>query len=94
MDIASPVPLTLARHMADKGPLWRGIAEREALTEANLSRLVGWSFGDFIFHTENDVISDVNKLYEYGFTERVSSPRSLLTQLNQLNQLRRRRILP
>lgn len=91
MDIASPVPLTLARHMADKGPLWRGIAEREALTEANLSRLVGWSFGDFIFHTENDVISDVNKLCEYGFTERVSSPRSLLTQLNQL---RRRRILP
>jgi len=91
LDVASPVPLTLARHMADKEPLWRNLAARERLVEPTLGRLVGWSFGDFVFNTETDVISDVSKLHEYGFTERVPSTRSLLTRLDHL---RARRVLP
>ena len=88
---AAPVPLTLARHMADKGAMWRSLAEKQGLAESDLSRLVGWSFGDFIFHTETDVISDVNKINEYGFTERLSSTVSLLSALDSL---KRQRILP
>ena len=42
---AAPVPLTLARHMADKGAMWRSLAEKQGLAEPDLSRLVGWSFG-------------------------------------------------
>lgn len=91
MDVATPVPLTLARHMADKEPLWRNLAARERLVEPTLGRLVGWSFGDFVFNAETDVISDVTKLHEYGFTERVPSTRSLLTRLDHL---RARRVLP
>ena len=85
------MPLTLARHMADKGPLWQGLAEKHGLAEADLGRLVGWGFGDFIFHTETDVISDVNKLHGYGFTERLNSTTSLL---NAIDSLKRQRILP
>ena len=48
--------------MADKGAMWRSLAEKQGLAEPDLSRLVGWGFGDFIFHTETDVISDVNKI--------------------------------
>ncbi|WP_128255392.1 SDR family oxidoreductase [Falsirhodobacter deserti] len=91
LETASPVPLTLVRHMADKGPLWQTLAERHGLGQSDLARLVGWGFGDFIFHTETDVISDVNKIYEYGFTERMSSTTSLL---NAIDSLKRQKILP
>jgi nucleoside-diphosphate-sugar epimerase len=91
MATAHPVPLTLARHMADKAPLWREITERHGLVEPDLSKLVGWGFGDFIFHTETDVISDVSKLYRFGFTERMDSSESLI---GALESLRRKRVLP
>jgi nucleoside-diphosphate-sugar epimerase len=91
LETASPVPLTLVRHMADKGPLWRTLAERHGLAEPDLAHLVGWGFGDFIFHTETDVISDVNKIYEHGFTERMNSTTSLLSAIDSL---KRQRILP
>ncbi|WP_121120022.1 SDR family oxidoreductase [Croceibacterium ferulae] len=91
LETASPVPLTLTRHMADKGPLWRTLAERHGLIEPELVRLIGWGFGDFIFHTETDVISDVNKIYEHGFTERMNSTASLLSAIDSL---KRQRILP
>jgi nucleoside-diphosphate-sugar epimerase len=91
INIASPVPLTLTRHMADKGPIWREIAKKHDLLEADVTKLVGWGFGDFIFHTEVDVISDVNKIYRFGFTERMDSSASLIEALDQLKE---KRILP
>ena len=47
--------------------------------------------GDFILHIETDVISDVNKIHEHGFTERMNSTTSLLTAIDSL---KRQRILP
>ncbi len=91
LETASPVPLTLARHMADKGPLWRDIAAKRGLVEPDLAKLVGWGFGDFIFHTEVDVISDVNKIRRFGFGETVDSSTSLICALDSL---KRKRILP
>jgi nucleoside-diphosphate-sugar epimerase len=91
MPLAEPVPLRLATHMADKEALWRKIAARHGLVEPSLAKLVGWGFGDFIFHTETDVISDTNKLHEYGFAERLNSTKSLLAALDSL---RRQRVLP
>ena len=88
---APPVPLTLTRHMADKGPVWRRIAERHGLVEPDLEKLVGWAFGDFIFHTETDVISDVNKIHRAGFVGRMDSRASILAALDSL---KRKRILP
>jgi nucleoside-diphosphate-sugar epimerase len=91
LTIASPVPLTLTRHMADKGAIWREIADRHGLIQADVAKLVGWGFGDFIFHTEVDVISDVNKIHRFGFTERMDSSTSLIAALDKLKQ---KRILP
>ncbi|MBB2168127.1 SDR family oxidoreductase [Gluconacetobacter aggeris] len=91
MPLASPVPLVLARHMADKGPIWREIAEEHGLAIHELDQLVNWEFGDFVFHTETDVISDVNKIYRFGFTERMDSTSSLLTALDRF---RGKNILP
>jgi nucleoside-diphosphate-sugar epimerase len=91
LDVAPPIPLKLAQHMADKGPVWKRIAERHGLVQPDLSKLVGWPFGDFIFHTESDVISNVNKVYEFGFTERLDSAKSLISAVDSL---KRQRILP
>ena len=91
LETAPPVPLLLARHMADKGPLWRGIAERHGLVEPELARLVGWGFGDFVFRTETDVISDVGKIHRFGFAERMDSPACLM---DALGRLRQKRVLP
>jgi nucleoside-diphosphate-sugar epimerase len=88
---AEPVPLRLAQHMADKGPIWEKIAHRHNLVETDIAKLVGWGFGDFIFHTETDVISDTNKLYEFGFTERINTKTSLISALDRL---RKKRVLP
>jgi nucleoside-diphosphate-sugar epimerase len=91
LPVASPVPLMLSRHMADKGSLWHEIAHTHGLEEPELTRLVGWGFGDFIFHTETDVISDVNKIHRFGFTERMDSTTSLL---NAIDSLKRQKLLP
>ena len=91
LETASPVPLKLTRHMADKGPLWRSLAERGELAEPDLSTLVGWGFDNFILNTETDVISDVNKIYEQGFRERINSTASLL---GAIDRLKRQRVLP
>jgi len=89
--IASPVPLELTRHMADKGPIWREVAATHGLVESDVGKLVGWGFGDFIFHTEVDVISDVNKIHRFGFTERMDSYASLIASLDRFKH---KRILP
>ena len=91
LEVGPPVPLSLIRHMADKGPVWSEIARRHGLVQADLAKLVGWSFGDFIFHTETDVISDVNKIYQFGFTERMDSTKSLIAALDSLKH---QRVLP
>src|SRR5882672_232773 len=91
LNIAPPLPLKLAQHMADKGAVWRKIAERHGLVEPDLTKLVGWPFGDFIFHTESDVISNVNKIYEFGFKERTDSTKSLIAAIDSL---KRQKVLP
>jgi nucleoside-diphosphate-sugar epimerase len=88
---AEPVPLTLTQHMADKGEAWRAIAAEHGLREPDIARVVAWGFGDFIFNTETDVVSDTNKLSRFGFTERMDSTLSLM---NALDALKRRRVLP
>lgn len=88
---ASPIPLTLTQHMADKQALWKTIAERHDLKEHDLDRVVQWGFADFIFNTETDVISDVNKIYRYGFTPRKDTQASLF---KAFDELRANRILP
>ncbi|NVZ50642.1 SDR family oxidoreductase [Pseudomonas sp. B6002] len=91
LETAHPIPLTLTRHMPDKAALWRELAERHTLIQPDLDKLVGWAFGDFIFRTETDIISDTNKLYRFGFTERVDSKQSLF---DALDSLKHQRVIP
>ncbi|ASC73240.1 hypothetical protein XM38_042020 [Halomicronema hongdechloris C2206] len=91
LDMAPPIPLKLTEHMADKGEVWRRLAERHGLVEPNLDKLVGWAFGDMLFNTETDIISDVNKIRRFGFTETADAR---LTLLKALDRLKEQRVLP
>lgn len=71
--------------------MWRSLSERHGLIKPDLSSLVGWALGEFIFNTETDVISDVNKMYAHGFQERMDSTASLL---GVIDRLKRQRVLP
>lgn len=88
---ASPAPLYLEQHMADKQPVWEQIVEKHGLAERRLERVVQWGFGNFVFNTETDVILDDNKIYRHGFTRRCDSRESLFAAFDRL---RERNILP
>jgi len=91
LDIAPPIPLKLTEHMADKGEVWQRLAERHSLVEPNLDWIAGWAFGDMLFHTETDIISNVNKIRRFGFTETADARQTLL---KALDLLKAKRVLP
>jgi nucleoside-diphosphate-sugar epimerase len=62
-----PIPFTLAAHMPALEPVWREMAK--GLVEPDFGKAVGWGFGDFIFGTEADVISDMTKIRLAGFCD-------------------------
>ena len=67
LEIGEPIPFALAAHMPALEPLWQRMSA--GLVEPDYSKAVGWSFGDFIFGTEADVISDMTKIRNAGFCE-------------------------
>lgn len=69
METGEPQPLSLARHMPSHGPAWQALAQRHGLQAVPFERLVGWAFGDFVFHSEFDLISDMGKIRRAGFVE-------------------------
>jgi nucleoside-diphosphate-sugar epimerase len=69
MEIGSPQPLSLAQHMPSQAAAWEKLAASHGLQRVPFEKLVGWAFGDFIFNTEFDVISDMGKIRRAGFIE-------------------------
>ncbi len=84
LEVAPPMRMTLARQMADKAPLWARLAEAHGLRATPYDKLVGWAFGDFVFNTEFDMISDMGKIRSAGFCETVDSATSILSAIQRL----------
>jgi nucleoside-diphosphate-sugar epimerase len=91
LEVAAPMRMNLARHMADKGPLWDRLRRAHGLVDTPYDTLVGWGFGDFIFNTEFDVVSDMGKVRRAGFAETVDSAEAILAAIARL---RARKALP
>lgn len=71
---AGPVqPFSLAKQMPLQGAAWSRLAERHGLRTLPYEKLVGWWFGDFVFNTEFDMVSDMGKIRRAGFTEAVET---------------------
>ncbi|MGE8185826.1 SDR family oxidoreductase [Pseudomonas sp. NPDC086278] len=84
MDVAPPQPFSLARHMPGKAADWERLAKAHNLSTLPYDKLVGWPFGDFIFNTEFDMISDMNKIRRAGFTEVVNNEEVMINALKRL----------
>jgi nucleoside-diphosphate-sugar epimerase len=67
MEVADPVPMPLASYMADKAPLWDAIVRKYKLQAIPYEQVASWAFGDFIFNSEFDNITNTIKARQAGF---------------------------
>jgi nucleoside-diphosphate-sugar epimerase len=91
MKVAAPQPLSLARQMPSQAAAWAELAARHGLQQLPFERIVSWGFGDFIFNTGFNVISDMGKIRRAGFTEAADNEAWFK---GALVQLRHKRFLP
>jgi nucleoside-diphosphate-sugar epimerase len=89
---AGPVRTTkLAQFMADKGPVWDRIVKKYSLQPYRFEQIAAWPFGDFVFASEYDMISDMGKARRYGFGDAVDSEEMFL---RLWADFRREKIIP
>jgi hypothetical protein len=72
--------------MADKQPVWARLVAAQGLSDAPYERAVGWAFGDFVFHSDFDLVSDMGKIRRAGFTESVDSLEALVGAIRRLQE--------
>jgi nucleoside-diphosphate-sugar epimerase len=91
MELGPPMPMSLARHMAFQGEVWADLARAHGLVGTPYEKLVGWAFGDFVFNTRFDMVSDMTKLHRAGFAETVDGADAIVAAIGRL---RARKVLP
>ncbi|GGO91850.1 SDR family oxidoreductase [Wenjunlia tyrosinilytica] len=91
MPLAEPQPLSLSEHMADKEEVWHRLAKRHGLRPTPWRDLVGWGFGDFLFHADFDNVSSTVKIRQAGFGDCYDSEQRFL---GLFDRLAAQRILP
>lgn len=91
METAQPQKIDLVHMMADKGPLWQRLVKQHNLQPISYEQLVGWSYGNFVFTPEFDIISSTTKAKRYGFAEVQDSQEMFL---RQFDELRTNRVIP
>lgn len=85
---AGPQDIKLVDTMAGDGPLWAEIAAMHSLIESDLDLMVSWAFGDYVFGTTWDVMSDAVKIRKSGFWDYIDSEEMLLNRLHELRFLK------
>jgi nucleoside-diphosphate-sugar epimerase len=88
MELGPPMPMTLARHMAFQEEAWSALARRHGLCETPYRQLVGWGFGDFVFNTGFDMVSDTTKIRQAGFTDTVDAGEAVVAAIGRLRDAR------
>lgn len=88
LDVGPPMPLSLKTHMADKGEAWSRLVREHALLDTPYEKAVGWAFGDFVFHTDFDMVSDMGKIRRAGFHEDPDPVEAILSAIARFEQAR------
>ena len=91
MELAPPRQISLTRFMADKGPVWDRIVVRHGLAPYAYEQIAAWGFGDFVFGSDYDIVSDMGKARRAGFCESVDTEEMFL---RLLAGFRAERIIP
>lgn len=92
LEVGEPQPISLEQRLGAMRPVWRDLAERHGLVEADIDRLAPGAFGDFIFNVEADAIFDVTKARRAGFDAMVERSDDVL--LAHLEDMRSRKLIP
>lgn len=91
MEAGEPAPMKLATHMRWQAPVWDRIVREHGLVATPWEKLVAWPFGDFVFGTAFDMVSDTDAIRAAGFGETIDSAEAILAAIARLQA---RRILP
>ncbi len=91
LEIGPPMSIRLVDHMRDKAPIWEELVHRYGLATHDYAQAVGWGFGDWVFHTGFDVVSDLTKLRLHGCHEIRPTDDVFIEKLGQLQA---RRLIP
>lgn len=81
LETGEPIPFPLANHMPALEPAWRRIAGD--LVQPDYAKAVGWGFGDFVFGSAFDVLSDTTKIRLAGFAETVDPADALIAAIDR-----------
>lgn len=88
MELGRIQDVQLAKVMADKGSLWKTMIARHGLRTTELDKLVTWSFGDYVFHTEWDVMASTTKARQFGFGDCLDTEDMFLEILQEMQNAR------
>lgn len=91
MEVGPPQQLNLQAAMADKDALWAAMVARHGLRSYTLAQLASWRFGDFVFGSDYDHISNLTRARQAGWTESLDTATVLI---ERLRELRAKRIVP
>lgn len=92
IEAGEPQPISLAQRVPALSSVWRSVAQNNGLIEPDVNRIALGSFGDFIFHVQNDAIFDVTKARQAGFTGMTRHSDDVL--IEHLENMRRLRLIP
>jgi len=86
---AGPVKtVRLAEVMADQAPVWERIVRKHGLKPTPYEQVAVWSYGDFNFGRDYDIMSSTLKLRQSGFSASLDTSRMLLEHLGHFRQER------
>ena len=86
-----PRPIPLSSFMPELAPLWREMAAKYGLAQAELGSLVNWGFLEFMFAIEYDIVLALGKIRRAGFARH---PDTLEGFSRRFDDDRRARIIP
>jgi nucleoside-diphosphate-sugar epimerase len=89
MEVGPPQPFSLAKQMPLKADAWQQLVQQHGLQSLPYEKLVGWWFGDFVFNTEFDMVSDMGKIRRAGFTEAVQTEATIVAAIERLRTAKR-----
>lgn len=91
MELGPVRTIRMAALMPDKAALWQAIVAKYGLIDTPYERMALWSYGDFIFTPDWDMMSSTSKLRRFGFHEIVDTEQMFLSFFDGF---RRARIIP
>jgi hypothetical protein len=91
MELAPPRHIDLTRSMADKGPIWDGIVEKNGLQKYRFEEIAAWGYPDGVFASDYDIVSDTSKARRFGFHDLVDTEEMFL---RMFSDFRCDRIIP